>query len=220
VDDFRYVGAGSERLAEQLAKAFPRARVRRMDPDVLEQGDGPTQPSDIYVTTWIGTKPELRPEARLVAVLDADALIRRPEFRAAETGFQALGEMARWAGPAAEGGRLVIQTGEPSHHAIQAVVRGDPRFFLEREIELRKDLRYPPYTELVRVWGPADQVDAAAAEAREQGAVVLGPVEVDGEPAERDFLAKTDDAQALLTALRPFLSSTRAGALRIDTDPR
>lgn len=219
--DFRYVGAGSERLAEQLAKAFPRARVRRMDPDVMGRGErAPMEPSDIYVTTWIGTKPELRPEARLVAVLDADALIRRPEFRAAETGFQALGEMARWAGPAVDGGRLVIQTSEPSHHAIQAIVRGDPRFFLEREIELRRELRYPPFAELVRVWGPPDQVDLAAAEARSQGAVVLGPVEAPGAVGEREFLAKTGDAQALMEALRPLLASTRAGNLRIDTDPR
>ena len=220
-NDFRYVGAGSERLAEQLAKSFPRARVRRMDPDVLE-GDPPAAgPSDIYVTTWIGTKPEIRPEARLVAVLDADGLIRRPEFRAAENGFQALGEMARWAGPAAEGGRLVIQTSEPNHHAIQAIVRGDPRFFLEREIELRRELRYPPFTELVKVTGPPDQIDAAAEAVRAGGASVLGPIESGGASSgEREFLAKTPDAQALLGALRPLLASPQAGNLRIDTDPR
>jgi primosomal protein N' len=218
-DEFRYVGAGSERLAEQLAKAFPRARVRRMDPEVLAAGELRAEPSDIYVTTWIGTKPEIRPEARLVAILDADALIRRPGFRAAELGFQALGEMARWAGPAAAGGRLVIQTSEPTHHAVQAIVRGDPRFFLEREIELRRDLRYPPFAELVRVWGPADQVDLAAVETRAGGALVLGPIDVDGGP-EREFLAKTPDAQALMERLRPLLASSRAGNLRIDTDPR
>ena len=219
-NDFRFVGAGSERLAEQLTKAFPRARVRRMDPDVLDEAAN-AGPSDIYVTTWIGTKPEIRPEARLVAVLDADGLVRRPEFRAAETGFHALGELARWAGPAAEGGRLVIQTSEPGHHAIQAIVRADPRFFLEREMELRKALSYPPYTDLVKVAGPEDQVAAAAEEAAAHGASVLGPIgSREGDRGDHEFLAKTPDAQALLAALRPLLASPKAGNLRIDTDPR
>lgn len=220
-NDFRYLGAGSERLAEQLAKSFPRARVRRMDPDALGS-DGPSLgPTDIYVTTWIGTKREIRPEARLVAVLDADGLLRRPDFRSAELGFAALSEMARWAGPAAGGGRLVIQTAEPGHHAIQAVVRGDARYFLEREIELRRELDYPPFAELVKIAGPEAQIKRAVEETKATGARVLGPIQV-GTPSEPDFefLAKTPDAQVLLAALRPFLASSDAGNLRVDSDLR
>ena len=48
--------------------------------------------------------------------------------------------MSTWAGPASEGGRLVVQTAEPGHHSIQAVVRGDYSFFLEREVEHRREL--------------------------------------------------------------------------------
>jgi primosomal protein N' (replication factor Y) len=150
-------------------------------------------------------------------VLDADGLIRRPDFRAAELAFQALNEMAGWAGPAELGGRLIVQTSEPGHHAIQAVVRSDPRFFLEREIELRRELSYPPFAELVRVSGPAASVEAAAAEARMQGARVLGPIEMeDG----REFLAKTPEAGALVASLRPLLASPEGAELRIDADPR
>jgi primosomal protein N' (replication factor Y) len=65
----------------------------------------------------------------LVGVLDADALIRRPDFRAAELAYQALVEMAEWAGPAHEGGRLLIQTDEVGHHALQAIARNDHSFF-------------------------------------------------------------------------------------------
>ncbi|HEV3472575.1 MAG TPA: hypothetical protein VG408_05140, partial [Actinomycetota bacterium] len=112
--DFRYVGAGTERLGDQLAKAFPRAKVVRVDPSnpqVTAHSD-----ADVYVTTWIGTKPELRPDVSLVGVLDADWLIRRPDFRSSESAYQALVEMAEWAGPASNGGRLVVQSSDPSHH--------------------------------------------------------------------------------------------------------
>lgn len=223
-DDFRYVGAGSERLTEQLAKAFPRARVGRMDPSALEETGPDVGPTDIYVTTWIGTKREIRPEAKLVAVLDADALIRRPDLRAAEDGWASLSAMARWAGPAAAGGRLVIQTGEPSHHAIQAIVRGDPRFFLEREMELREELSYPPFTELVRISGPKEAVERAAEVASSTPARVLGPLEthsrIAGEETTWEFLAKAPSADTLMRALRPLLRSTEGAGLRVDADPR
>ncbi|HWL66455.1 MAG TPA: hypothetical protein VNP73_10820, partial [Actinomycetota bacterium] len=67
--DFRWLGAGSERLAEQLQKAFPRALVVRADPDDLEASTERALQADIYVTTWIGTKASLRPEVSLVGVI-------------------------------------------------------------------------------------------------------------------------------------------------------
>jgi primosomal protein N' (replication factor Y) len=192
-----------------------------MDPDTLASQGVPLEPPDVYVTTWIGTKPEIRPDVRLVAVLDADAMIRRPDLRAAERGFHDLSELARWAGPASAGGRLLIQTGEPNHPAIQAVVRGEPRFFLEREIEARRDPPYPPFTELLRVSGPSAAVQAAAVRAREEGAMVLGPVAARGmDPEEREFLAKARDSGALAASLRPLFASSEGAGLRIDADPR
>ena len=172
--------------------------------------------------------PVLRPDVALVGVLDADALIRRPEWRAAEHAYQALAEMAEWAGPATDGGRLVVQTSEPGHHAVQAVVRGDYRFFLERELPLREELGYPPFSELIHALavGPsADELIRRVAEACRPDAGVLGPMaaRVDGrrDPNGRELLAKCPDALAVAERLRDILASVPAGnRLTIDVDPR
>ena len=218
--NWRFIGAGSERHAEQLTKAFPRARVWRVDPDALE---APSEPPDIYVTTWIGTKPAIRPEVSLVGVLDADALIRRPEFRAAENAYHALAAMAEWAGPAGTGGRLVLQSSEPGHHSVQAVVRADYSYFLERELEFREELGYPPFAELVRVRAAPEQADsltAAIDAARGVGGRVLGPALARrGGRDAQEILIKCSDAEVVADKLRDVVVAS-AGALSVDVDPR
>ncbi|MEA2435035.1 MAG: hypothetical protein QOG54_2492 [Actinomycetota bacterium] len=227
--DFRFLGAGSDRLADQLARSFPTANVARVDPDsgpARSSQDGPS----IYVTTWFGTKPSIRPLASLVGVLDADALLRRPDFRAAENGYQALAAMAEWAGPASEGGRLVVQTSEPSHHSVQAISRGDYRFFADRELEFRRELGYPPFSELVKASaaGPdaAAVIDEVSGVVRAAGGRVLGPVPVrlDGSgPVPREglqVLVKCPDADDVATGLRSILPRVPRGTiLRVDVDP-
>lgn len=233
--DFKLVGAGSERHQEQLAKTFPMARVARMDPDVLAARDDPAgavseppEECDIYVTTWVGTKEALRPPVSLVGVLDADILIRRPNFRAAEAAYQALAEMSEWAGPAVAGGRLVVQCSDPGHHAVQAIVRADHDYFVERELELRSELGYPPFSELIKVtaFGPAAEtlIEGSASAARGAGAIVLGPISV-REPhvpeEARQVLLKCEDARAVAGELRDILVGAPKGSrLRIDVDPR
>ena len=231
--DWRYLGAGSERLAEQLARSFPRATVARADPDTLAspRAPGPQAPpdADVYVTTWIGTKPAVRPEVDLVGVLDAGALLRRPDWRAAEDGYQALVAMAEWAGPRAAGGRLVLQTDEPAHHAVQAIVRGDYDHFLQRELEYRKELGYPPFSELVKLTADGASapglLEEAADVCRSAGGRVLGPVPARSrrDPAiqELQMLVKCADAMAVVPGLRVILARAPGGSrLRVDVDPR
>jgi len=223
--EFKLVGAGTERLEGQLAKSFPRARIHRVDPAhpvVVSEAD-----VDIYLTTWMGTKPALRPDVSLVGVLDADWLIRRPDFRSAESAYQAMVEMAEWAGPAADGGRLMIQTAEPNHHSLQAVVRADYDFFLSRELEQRTELMYPPFVEIVKVSieGPGS---AEAAEAVRSAVVpvsvrVLGPVEMtrgDNVPTLQ-LLIKCNSAEPVSDALRVILEGAPKGVrIAVDVDPR
>jgi primosomal protein N' (replication factor Y) (superfamily II helicase) len=228
--DFLLVGAGSERSAEQLQAAFPRWSVERVDPDTLEAGEGQpaTHGGDIYLTTWVGTKPALRPDVSLVAVVDADAFIRLPDFRAAEIAYRALAEMAEWAGPAASGGRLMLQSAQPSHHAIQAVVRGDYGFFLDRELRQRKELSYPPFAELVKVRSSGTKhrelIARVAHECRVIGALVLGPIDVregSRETPSAEVLVKHPDAQQVAECLRGILRQIPVGTrLRVDVDPR
>lgn len=236
--ELRSMGRGSERYAEQLRKAFPRVPVFHMDRAGAESAVKRNwKGAGIYLTSWFGTKPELRPPVGLVGVLDADALIRRPDFKAAEQAHQALVEMAGWAGPASKGGRLVIQTDEPNHHAVQAVVRADYDFFAQRELEQRRELDYPPYKELVKVSaaGPAadDLVSSIAQIVRELGARVLGPIDApfpmgsrgEGGSGERllgrQLLVKCTSAQEVATQLRDILPGVpRTTRLRVDVDPR
>ena len=236
--DLRFLGRGSERYAEQLRKAFPRVPVVHMDRAGADSSSKRTwEGAGIYLTSWFGTKPELRPPVSLVGVLDADALIRRPDFKAAEQAHQALVEMAGWAGPASGGGRLLIQTDEPNHHAIQAVVRGDFDFFAERELEQRRELDYPPFRELVKVsvaGSGADEVVASvAASVRDLGVRILGPIDApfpsgsrgEGGAGERligrQLLMKCESAQDVSRRLRDILPGVpRAVRLRVDVDPR
>lgn len=225
--DFRYIGSGSQRVAAQLERIFPRSSVARVDPSVVDprRPDPAVGDADIYVTTWIGTKPEIRPDVKLVGVLDADWLIRRPDLRSAERAYQALAAMGAWAGPAGAGGRLVVQTAEPNHHSIQAVVRGDHDFFCEREAEQRRELRYPPFSELVKVRASGDRARVVIDEVRaglEPNDLVLGPIAVaqsDG-PDSLEVLIKTGDAQRVAEMLRGILPEVPRGTrLRVDVDP-
>lgn len=223
--EFKFVGAGSERLAEQLAKSFPRARVIRMDPSVVERLETGRVAADIYVTTWIGTKEAVRPAVSLVGILDADAVIRRPDFRSAELAYQALVEMAEWAGPASEGGRVLVQTDEVGHHALQALARNDYSFFLERELRFREELGYPPFNDLIKVQvsgGQRAEVAGRVAEAaRGAGARVLGPIDAGLDEPRSELLLKCPSAEAVTPALRELVMQVPAGTrLRIDVDPR
>lgn len=201
--------------------------MTRADPDVIDEVVRDRTPSDIYVTTWIGTKPAIRPPVSLVGVLDADALIRRPDWRAAESGYQALAAMAEWAGPSRDGGRLVVQTAEPTHHAVQSVVRADYGFFLSRELPHREELGYPPFRELIKVSAGGsvapELIERAAAVGRSHGARVLGPIEVGvhRDDARVEILMKCVDATPVGADLRGILASVPAGGrLRVDVDPR
>lgn len=218
---WRFLGAGSERLAEQVARSWPRAQVARLDPETLEAGAAHSR-ADLFVVSWMGTKPALRPSVSLVGVLDADRLIRRSEWRASELAYQALVSLAEWAGPASDGGRLLIQATEPAHHAIQAVVRADHRYFVERELAQRAELRYPPYSELIRITAIGPRAEALAADAaaacRSLGALTLGPISV---TEGLELLVKCEEASLVAAELRDLRARAPSGTrLRVDVDPR
>ena len=224
--NWRFMGAGSERLEEQLAKAFPRAKVARVDPDTIAGGLEKFGDSNIYLTTWTGTKASIRPEVKLVGVLNADAFIRRSDFRSSERAYQALVELAGWAGPADAGGRLVIQTDEPAHYSIQALVRADYHYFIEKELEQRRELGYPPFSELIHVGitGPQamDLARNIASVGRSRGGIALGPIARTGRGRQSavDVLLKCRDAETVADGLRSIAAeSRRPNRVRIDVDP-
>jgi primosomal protein N' (replication factor Y) len=123
------------------------------------------------------------PDVTLGVVLDADATLRFPDFRAEERTFALVAQLAGRAGRGPGGGRVIVQTLAPDAPSIVRAARHDAEGFLEEELGRREALRYPPFTDLIRVVcasaEPGAAGAAAAAVAQRLGsppqAAVLGP---------------------------------------------
>lgn len=146
-------GRGTERVEETLAALFPQARIARLDRDTanprrMEETLAAMRHRrlDILVGTQMVTKGHDFPYVTLVGVLDADAGLHFPDFRAAERTFQLLAQVAGRAGRGDRAGRVLIQTRHPQHTCLQAAVTHDHPRFATDELAARKAFGYPPYT--------------------------------------------------------------------------
>jgi primosomal protein N' (replication factor Y) len=183
-------GLGTEKLEETLTLAFPSARIARLDRDVAggesragaSNGAGAPRRAprsspvervlarmrareiDILVGTQMVTKGHDLPHVTLVGVVNADAALSIPDFRAAERAFQLLVQVAGRAGRGEVPGRVIVQTYDPDHHAIVFAAKHDVGGFTERELADRRELGYPPYSRvaLVRV-DAVDEEEARSA---------------------------------------------------------
>jgi len=153
-------GLGTEKLEETLSAAFPAARVARLDRDVASGKKVEAvldrvraREVDILVGTQMVTKGHDLPSVTLVGVVNADAALDIPDFRASERAFQLLVQVAGRAGRGDAPGRVLVQTWDPEHPAVALAARHDVDAFLERELADRRELGYPPFTRaaLVRV---------------------------------------------------------------------
>ena len=183
-------GAGTERLESELASTlgggdFP---VLRLDADVAGR-DGAravlrrfeAAPSGLLIGTQMVAKGHDFPDVSLAVVLDADATLRFPDFRAEERTFALVAQLAGRAGRGGDG-HVLVQTMAPQARAIVYAAGHDSDGFLASELQRRAALRYPPFAELIRVVCSAPEADlarraAAAVVTRVQlpSASVLGP---------------------------------------------
>jgi primosomal protein N' (replication factor Y) len=178
-------GVGTEKLEETLAAAFPEARVARLDRDVARGkkvetvlGRMRAREIDVLVGTQMVTKGHDLPSVTLVGVINADAALSIPDFRASERAFQLLVQVAGRAGRGDAPGKVLVQTWDPEHPAIAFGVRHDVDGFLARELADRRELGYPPLSRaaLVRV-DAVDEVEARrACEALARVALACEPV--------------------------------------------
>ncbi|HYO94694.1 MAG TPA: primosomal protein N' [Polyangiaceae bacterium] len=235
-------GAGTERIESVLAEAFPKARVARLDRDVAAGAKSAhvlermhKREIDILVGTQMVTKGHDLPHVTLVGVLNADAALSLPDFRAAERSFHLFVQVAGRAGRGDAPGRVLIQTRQPEHPAIACAARHDVQGFVAQEIEARRELGYPPFSRMALV--RCDAVELAVAEqaaemlartarrAAPSDVVVLGPA-----PAPLARLRNRYRFQLLLRAperaglRQSLLSVARAEVDRrvrvaIDVDP-
>ncbi|HEX6627778.1 MAG TPA: primosomal protein N' [Gemmatimonadaceae bacterium] len=152
-------GLGTQQVERLLGERFPAARIARMDVDttsgkwahtrILDRvGSGEI---DILLGTQMIAKGLDFPNVTLVGVVDADVGINFPDFRASERCFQLLSQVAGRAGRGEKGGRVLIQTRLPSHHAVRYAVAHDYVSFVREEMEGRKDPQYPPNVRLANI---------------------------------------------------------------------
>lgn len=152
-------GMGTQQVERLLCERFPSARIARMDVDTTS---GKWAHADILdrvargeIDILLGTQMIAKgldfPNVTLVGVVDADVGINLPDFRASERCFQLLSQVAGRAGRGPKGGRVLIQTRSPGHHAVRCAVTHDYHAFVQEELGGRETPPYPPNNRLANI---------------------------------------------------------------------
>jgi primosomal protein N' (replication factor Y) len=189
-------GIGTQQLERWLAERYPSARLARMDLDTTSTrwahhrilGAVERREVDLLLGTQMIAKGLDFPTVTLVGVVDADTALHLPDFRSAERTFQLIAQVAGRAGRGPLGGRVVVQTRQPAHHALLRAAEHDAERFLGEELALRKAPAYPPAIGLVnlvvsgldepsvgRVAAETAEWAAGLAERHQLDLTVLGP---------------------------------------------
>ncbi len=156
---FDFEGLGIQRAEDALRKCFPSARILRMDSDSVSRRHSHDEilgmfgrgEADILIGTQMIAKGLDFPNVTLVGVLNADASLNQPDFRAAERTFQLLSQVAGRAGRAELPGEVVFQTRDPSVRAVRLAATGEYAAFAEGELKERREWGFPPFCHLALV---------------------------------------------------------------------
>lgn len=235
------LGPGVERLAEEAATRWPDARLAILSSDLA---DGPRAlkaqieaiangAADLVLGTQIVSKGHNFPHLTLVGVIDADLGLQGGDLRAAEKTFQLIRQVAGRAGRAERPGLALVQTHQPDHPAIQAILTGDDEGFWQAEADMRRAAHMPPYGRLagiivsgpdeMKTWDVARALARQAGPLREAHADLFGPApapiaRVRGRHRIR-LLVRAPKGTPLQTALRAWLAAVPApGSVRISVD--
>jgi primosomal protein N' (replication factor Y) (superfamily II helicase) len=240
------IGPGVERLGEEVTARFPDARVAVLSSDLFGSARALKDQivaiaeggADIIIGTQIVAKGHNFPLLTLVGVIDADLGLQGSDLRAAERTFQLMRQVAGRAGRVAERrGEAVLQTHQPEHPVIRAILGGDEEAFWRAEAEERRVAGVPPYGRMAGIILSSPDVtqvfDLGAELARRcepltrVGAQVFGPApapvaRVRGRHRVR-LLVKAGKGVALQAALAEWVAQVRLPAnvrLAIDIDPQ
>lgn len=184
-------GYGTERIAEEVGKNFPEARISRMDLDTTRNKDAyqdiiedfAAHRTDILVGTQMVSKGLDFGEVRMAGVINADTLLNFPDFRSNERAYNMLEQVAGRAGRRKEKGKVLIQTTNPKENVLEYVKAHDYSNYYQSEIAERERYAYPPFTKIINIYlrnKDGNMVDRAAViyakKLREVfGTRVLGP---------------------------------------------
>jgi primosomal protein N' (replication factor Y) len=184
----RYAGTGTERVEEELRRLLPPLRCIRMDADTTRRKHAhwdmleefKSGRAQVLLGTQMIAKGLDIPNVTLVGVISADTSLGLPDFRAGERTFQLLTQVSGRAGRGSRPGKVLVQTYNPEHYAIEAAVRGDARSFYRQEAAFRRDAFYPPFCRLVNLVITSSVEEHALAAAHGLGEI-LRPALVPGE---------------------------------------
>ncbi len=232
----RALGAGTERIEAEARELWPEARILRMDRDTVGHRDAHREiyeafvrrDADLLIGTQMVAKGWDLPGVRLVGIVNADIALHFPDFRAAEKTFSLLTQVAGRAGRGDEPAQVILQTYSPDHSAIQLASAHDYEGFAAMELEVRRQLRFPPFTRLL-VLTRSDPSDREAREQAERealrlrgllegsGVEVLGPSPAFIPRLRSLYRWQLTIRATRLEAVRPHLPEGRGWA--IDVDP-
>jgi primosomal protein N' (replication factor Y) len=239
-------GAGTERLATLLEQAVAPLPVFRLDSDSAAHAGAHIEilrgfeqaQSGVLVGTQMVAKGHDFPDVVLSVVLDADATLRFPDFRAEERTFALVAQLAGRSGRGPRGGRVLVQTLAPEAAAIRHAAAHDAEGFLAGELARRQALRYPPFSHLVRIELTSPQAGRAQATcervrqalegATPEGTELLGPAprfRLRGRH-RRQLLLKAEHRAGTVSAVREAVEGLAAGrelrdvSVSVDVDPQ
>ncbi|MFD0797726.1 primosomal protein N' [Maribacter chungangensis] len=152
-------GFGTQQIEQEVIKLFPEAKVDRMDLDTTRGKHAyekiitrfEQQQLDILVGTQMLTKGLDFRNVSLVGVMNADALLNFPDYRAHERSFQLLTQVAGRAGRTKKRGKVIIQTYNPYHQILKQVTTGEYDNMFEEQIYEREQFKYPPVNRIIKI---------------------------------------------------------------------
>ena len=158
--DLRGRGYGTEKIEDQFAQLFPEAKIARMDLDTTRTKnayeriihDFSQGKTNVLIGTQMVTKGLDFDKVSVVGILNADAMLNYPDFRAYEQAFMMMAQVSGRAGRKGKRGLVLLQTTSPELPVVGQVVRNDYQAFYADLLEERRLFRYPPFFRLVYVY--------------------------------------------------------------------
>lgn len=155
----KYFGTGTEKIEQAVNKYFPEARVLRMDLDTTQRKNSHQTileefkrgNADILIGTQMIAKGLDFENVTLVGIIAADLSLNMGDYKSAETTYQLVSQVAGRAGRAEKKGRVYIQTYSPEHYSIQYAAKNDYEGFYNQEIDYRRSMVYPPFTNIFAI---------------------------------------------------------------------
>jgi len=152
-------GYGTEKIEDELSLLLPAARIARMDLDTTRTkmafqnilSDLEDKKTDILVGTQMVAKGLDFSDVTVIGIVNADSLLKFPDFRANERSFQMLAQVSGRAGRRGKKGKVVIQTYDPNHRIISQVIRNDYAEMYQMEMAERMQFKYPPFYRIIQL---------------------------------------------------------------------